>query len=71
MRVKNHNAPSKSRAWVAGWDASITFRTNPYKRRDFRAAFERGRTAGKASTPRDVAALHRMLENMKCTTAEG
>lgn len=46
------------KAWVAGWDASLTFQTsNPYKRRDFANAFKRGREAGKRASPDDVRIL--------------
>lgn len=46
------------KAWVAGWDASLTFRTvNPYKRRDFADAFRRGLDAGKRASSSDVRIL--------------
>lgn len=50
--------PNTDKAWVAGWDASLTFQTgNPYKRRDFADAFRRGLEAGKRADPDDVRIL--------------
>ena len=55
---------NKSRAWVAGWDASITCGGNPYKRRDYAGAFNSGRLAGKRSNADDVRILNLMLSRI-------
>lgn len=49
------------RAWVAGWDASLTCQGNPYKRAEFVRAFDRGKAAGRRATDEDVAILQRRL----------
>jgi hypothetical protein len=56
-----HRRPSKDGAWIAGWDASFNKTPNPYKRSDFRKAFERGREAGFRSTDFDIESLRRKL----------
>ncbi len=61
MRPVRNGPPDTSKAWVAGWDASITFGSNPYKRRDYARAFESGRLHGKRSNANDVEILNRML----------
>lgn len=61
MRVVRNGPPDTSKAWIAGWDASITFESNPYKRRDYSAAFARGKDAGKRSSANDVRILKLML----------
>lgn len=61
MKPVRNGPPDTSKAWVAGWDASITFESNPYKRRDYSNAFNRGREAGKRSTADDVRMLKLML----------
>lgn len=61
MRAVRNGPPDKSRAWIAGWDASITFESNPYKRRDYARAFESGRLHGKRSNANDVRILNLML----------
>lgn len=54
--------PNTDKAWIAGWDASLTFRTgNPYKRRDFADAFRRGLEAGKRASSDDVRILKARL----------
>jgi hypothetical protein len=61
MRPVRNGPPDTSKAWVAGWDASITFESNPYKRSDYARAFESGRLHGKRSNANDVEILNRML----------
>lgn len=61
VRAVRNGPPDKSRAWIAGWDASITFESNPYKRRDYARAFESGRLHGKRSNANDVRILNLML----------
>lgn len=53
-----------TRAWIAGWDASITFEGNPYKRREYVRAFESGKLHGKRSNANDVRILNRMLAQL-------
>lgn len=48
---------STDKAWIAGWDASLTYQACPYKRRDFIRAWERGRNAGKRASADDVRIL--------------
>ena len=61
MRPVRNGPPDTSKAWIAGWDASITCASNPYKRSDYARAFERGRVAGKRSDDNDVRILNLML----------
>lgn len=49
--------PNFDKAWIAGWDASLTYQSCPYKRRDFMRAWERGRSAGMLSSAEDVRKL--------------
>jgi hypothetical protein len=63
MPVRN-GPPDTSKAWIAGWDASITFESNPYKRRDYARAFESGRLHGKRSSSNDVRILNLMLSRV-------
>lgn len=53
-----------SKAWVAGWDASLSYTANPYKRRDYARAFERGREAGKRQSDEDVRLLKLKLAKL-------
>lgn len=55
---------SSDKAWVAGWDASITGQSNPYKRRDYARHFQRGREAGVRSNDADVDQLKRRLARL-------
>lgn len=61
MKAIRNGPPDRSKAWIAGWDASITCESNPYKRRDYAGAFESGRIAGKRSNSNDVRILNLML----------
>lgn len=49
--------PNFDKAWIAGWDASLTHQSCPYKRRDFMRAWERGRFAGMRASDDDVRKL--------------
>lgn len=60
MRQRRLGNPT-AKAWIAGWDASITFERNPYRRRPQREAFERGRAAGLRSGDEDARQLMRRL----------
>jgi hypothetical protein len=60
-RSIRNGPPDTSLAWLAGWDASITGQANPYKRRDYASAFERGRIHGKRSDDEAVRILNLML----------
>ena len=53
------------KAWILGWDSSLTYKPNPYKRAPQRRAFDRGLAAGKRATAEDVQILNRMLAQRK------
>jgi hypothetical protein len=48
------------KAWIAGWDASLTYERNPYTRKPQHDAFVRGKKAGVRSSDEDVAILKRL-----------
>lgn len=56
---------SRSKAFIAGWDASITGASNPYSRKDYSRVFQMGKAAGLRSTDDDVALLKRYISASK------
>lgn len=56
------------RAWIAGWDASLTYTGNPYKRAPQLKAFDRGKAAGNRAGVEDVRRLKQCLTNVRCRT---
>jgi hypothetical protein len=60
-----------SKAWIAGWDASLTHERCPYIRREFVRAWERGREAGRRATAADVAVLKRKLGTSASASSSG
>ena len=62
------SVPDTNKAWLAGWDAGISGtpgHANPYRRSDFRRAWDRGRTAGLRSSDQDVANMQRRVAASK------
>lgn len=68
MRYRQLGNPT-DKAWIAGWDASIAFTCNPYKRLPQQRAFDSGKLAGQRQSDDDVRVLKLRLERLRPDSA--